>query len=640
MTKKQLYLTFSFLLLFFLLIISRNLLVKGINQVATSNLSIQTPVQSTSSVITFTRNLTLGMTGSDVKELQVYLNNNGFALIQTGAGSAGEETNYFGHLTQLALIKFQEVNRSTILDPLNLKHGTGFFGSSTIAFINTNIVNENNINNFASSVSTSTSTSTSSVVSVVASTTTSTTSVVSLPIATSTIISQNNSNVIAPAPKHHHNTTLVTTPCSATGGTASESGPYCINTFTSDGTFTVPSGSISADLLIVAGGGGGGGVAIKSIAGGGGAGGLIYLAAQNITGSNTITVGAGGIGGIGSAGTNGSNSIFGSNIAIGGGGGGTNDGLSGGSGGGAGYPGSGGTGTNGQGNNGSTGSVGMYANGGGGGGASAASYGCTGGIGLPYDISGISTYYSGGGGSFVFNAISQIQDFSSSCLGGLGGSSSGANGNAIAGIANTGGGGGASYLGIGGTGGSGVVIVRYFKTSVTLSSIAVSHAANKLAYSVGSSLDITGLTIVGTYSDGSTSTEAVSVGDVTGFDSSALTMNQILTVSYGGKTTTYTVNIVSPPTITSISPATGVNIGVVSPISITGTNFMSGALVKLTKARHSDINCTGASVDSPTAISGVSCDLTGVPTGAWNVVVTTAAGTATSTGGFLVTVSI
>ena len=60
--------------------------------------------------VTFTRNLTVGSTGSDVKCLQVLLNNNGFTLAQTGAGSPGMETSYFGSRT-LAVVKAFQVSK-------------------------------------------------------------------------------------------------------------------------------------------------------------------------------------------------------------------------------------------------------------------------------------------------------------------------------------------------------------------------------------------------------------------------------------------------------------------------------------------------------------------------------------------------
>jgi peptidoglycan hydrolase-like protein with peptidoglycan-binding domain len=50
------------------------------------------------------------MSGSDVFELQKYLNARGFTIAQSGFGSPGKETNYFGPATQMAVIKFQKSN--------------------------------------------------------------------------------------------------------------------------------------------------------------------------------------------------------------------------------------------------------------------------------------------------------------------------------------------------------------------------------------------------------------------------------------------------------------------------------------------------------------------------------------------------
>lgn len=55
----------------------------------------------------FTRDLELGMKGADVRELQKFLNANGFPIAESGDGSPGNETLYFGSLTRIALAKYQ-----------------------------------------------------------------------------------------------------------------------------------------------------------------------------------------------------------------------------------------------------------------------------------------------------------------------------------------------------------------------------------------------------------------------------------------------------------------------------------------------------------------------------------------------------
>jgi peptidoglycan hydrolase-like protein with peptidoglycan-binding domain len=91
---------------------------------------------TSSTAFVFSKVLRAQMTHPDVKELQKYLNQNGFVLAQSGNGSPGNETDYFGALTQHALIKFQNAHAVEILQPIGLSIGTGLFGQMTMKFIN------------------------------------------------------------------------------------------------------------------------------------------------------------------------------------------------------------------------------------------------------------------------------------------------------------------------------------------------------------------------------------------------------------------------------------------------------------------------------------------------------------------------
>lgn len=82
-------------------------------------------VPKTASV--FTRTLTAGMTGQDVKALQEYLNAQGFLVALTGNGSKGKEIDYFGPGTKKALAAFQKKN--------GISPSVGVFGPKTKAFI-------------------------------------------------------------------------------------------------------------------------------------------------------------------------------------------------------------------------------------------------------------------------------------------------------------------------------------------------------------------------------------------------------------------------------------------------------------------------------------------------------------------------
>lgn len=80
----------------------------------------------------FYRNLRLGDRGTDVLALQRFLNQISITRIaNSGAGSLGNETSYFGNLTKNAVIRLQELYKDEILVPIGLTRGTGFVGERT-----------------------------------------------------------------------------------------------------------------------------------------------------------------------------------------------------------------------------------------------------------------------------------------------------------------------------------------------------------------------------------------------------------------------------------------------------------------------------------------------------------------------------
>jgi len=81
-----------------------------------------------STAYTFTKDLTLGSRGPDVKALQQFLNSKGYVVARSGAGSPGNESEYFGPATRAALIKFQKDN--------NITPAFGYFGPKTRAVVN------------------------------------------------------------------------------------------------------------------------------------------------------------------------------------------------------------------------------------------------------------------------------------------------------------------------------------------------------------------------------------------------------------------------------------------------------------------------------------------------------------------------
>jgi hypothetical protein len=252
-----------------------------------------------------------------------------------------------------------------------------------------------------------------------------------------------------------------------TGGTLFSDATYFYRRFTGSGTFLVTNPTTTpfiADVLIVAGGGPAG----VNGGGGGGAGGVVQLSNQAISGSNTVTIGAGGAW-QGTA----TDSSFGSlGTALKGGWGRSRDNPPtftqtnvGSGGGGAGYQsGAGnnqGIGTVGQGRDGGPGTdygLGGNAAGGGGGGFSevgisgAFNQGGRGG-------NGINTYSSWGAATSSGHDVSGVRWFAGG--GGAGvtvSGNQGAAGNGSVG-ANTGGGGNNT------SGNSGIVLVRYLRTA-------------------------------------------------------------------------------------------------------------------------------------------------------------------------------
>ena len=243
-----------------------------------------------------------------------------------------------------------------------------------------------------------------------------------------------------------------------------------VQTFTASGTFAVPSGVSTVQLLVVAGGGGGGGITPGGGAngyfnGGGGAGGLNFHPAYPVTpgGTVSVTVGNGGNGpGSTGQGQDGQNSVFGTVTAQGGGGGGEQgaNGRNGGSGGGGG--GNTGAGQGGQGvcqtGTGPSGGATGYGNGGGQGATGGAGAGGGGGAGGPGGNSGSAN--GGAGRSYTIADGTTPIGYAGGGTGGDhgGATSTAGGGDRSCGAANKGGGAGGNKDA---AGGKGVVIVRW-----------------------------------------------------------------------------------------------------------------------------------------------------------------------------------
>ena len=92
-----------------------------------------------------------------------------------------------------------------------------------------------------------------------------------------------------------------------------------------------------------------------------------------------------------------------------------------------------------------------------------------------------------------------------------------------------------------------------------LESIAIATPATKLIYNVGDEFDISGLTITGNYSDGSSQIESIFPENITGFDSATPTTGELLTITFKEKTATYLIDVIendgTPPPSDTTPPS-------------------------------------------------------------------------------------
>lgn len=79
--------------------------------------------------------------------------------------------------------------------------------------------------------------------------------------------------------------------------------------------------------------------------------------------------------------------------------------------------------------------------------------------------------------------------------------------------------------------------------TTSIASIDITTEPTKKAYKVGEALDLAGMVVTATYTDNSTSAVNINHVSCTGFNSSAAAESQTVTVTYLGKTDTFTVSI-------------------------------------------------------------------------------------------------
>ena len=150
--------------------------------------------------------------------------------------------------------------------------------------------------------------------------------------------------------------------------------------------------------------------------------------------------------------------------------------------------------------------------------------------------------------------------------------------------------------------------VQVNPAQVTLTTIAVASMPVKTTYFIGESFNQNGLTLTAIYSDGSTKT--IATGFVcTGFDSSAAGTKTI-TVTYGGKSVTFTVTVQSNASMAIRTPSTGtIKYGYTLILHTQTANLPAGARINWTvsgsgvtiQPSADSFDCSVQSVSSGTA---------------------------------------
>ncbi len=100
-------------------------------------------IEGSKEIFYFQAKMEPGNRGEDVRELQRLLNKDPETrLRKTGPGSPGNETEFFGPLTERSVIRFQEKYRDEVLAPWGFTSGTGIVGATTRKKLNELLVDE------------------------------------------------------------------------------------------------------------------------------------------------------------------------------------------------------------------------------------------------------------------------------------------------------------------------------------------------------------------------------------------------------------------------------------------------------------------------------------------------------------------
>ncbi len=84
----------------------------------------------------YNQDLAYGSTGTEVQQLQHFLNTHKYPVALKGPGSKGNETQFYGPATRAAVLRMQKDNAKVILGSSNLALATGVFDPATRKFVN------------------------------------------------------------------------------------------------------------------------------------------------------------------------------------------------------------------------------------------------------------------------------------------------------------------------------------------------------------------------------------------------------------------------------------------------------------------------------------------------------------------------
>lgn len=103
-----------------------------------STTTTEASLTATTGCSAFAQSFDVGGSGPEVVRIQQFLNGLGVdtRVAESGPGSPGNETEYYGSKTFLAVWAFQQQYKDDILTPLGLSAPTGYWGASTRAKAN------------------------------------------------------------------------------------------------------------------------------------------------------------------------------------------------------------------------------------------------------------------------------------------------------------------------------------------------------------------------------------------------------------------------------------------------------------------------------------------------------------------------